>query len=103
MANKHKDFNELLASKFENTEFAQFYIMNLINDEKMSLEEALRETIISMGLQEFANRAGVSIQHISDFVNKRRKFTTNTIDKYLHKAFNLKIKITVEPTGTKVA
>ena len=103
MANRHRDFNKLVAAKFENIDFAQAYIMNLINDEKMNLEEALRETIVSMGLQAFASKAEVSIQHISDFVNKRRRFTTDTIDKYLHKAFNLKIKITVEPTGTKVA
>ena len=103
MANRHKDFNKLLASKFENPEFAQAYIMNLINDEKMNLEEALRETIVSMGLQVFASKTEASIQNISDFVNKRRKFTTGTIDKYLHKAFNLKIKISVEPIDVKVA
>jgi len=63
----------------------------------------LRETIVSMGLQVFADKAGVSVQYVSDFVNKRRKFTINTIDKYLHKVFQLKIKINVTPVRSAVA
>ena len=48
MTNINKDFNELVASKFENLEFSQAYIMNLVNEEEMNLGDALRETIISM-------------------------------------------------------
>ena len=103
MANRHKDFNKLVASKFKNRKFAQAYIMNLINGEGMGLEEAFRTTIISMGLQNFSDKAGVSVQYVSDFVNKRRKFTTKSIDKYLHKVFRLKIKISVESVRSKVA
>ena len=103
MANRHKDFNKLVASKFKNRKFAQAYIMNLINKEGMSLEKALRTTIISMGLQVFAEKAGLSVQYISDFVNKRRKLTTKAMDKYLHKVFRLKIKISVESVHPEVA
>ena len=103
MANRHKDFNKLLASKFKNRKFAQAYIMNLIDEEGMGLEEALRTTIISMGLQGFADKAGVSVQYISDFVNKRRKFTIKSIDKYLHKVFRLKIKISLESIYSKAS
>ncbi len=67
--------------------------MNLINKENMKLEEALRLTIISMGLQSFADRADLSIQYVSDFIKKRRRFTTEAIDKYLKKAFSLEIKM----------
>lgn len=103
MANRHKDFNELIASKFENVEFAQLYITNLINEEGMELEDALRETIVSMGLQSFADKADISIQYVSDFVKKRKKFSTEAITKYLKKAFNLKIKISVEAIENDVA
>ena len=103
MANRHKDFDELVASQFEDMEFSQAYIMNLINEEGMGLEDALRETIISMGLQVFADKAGISIQYVSDFVKKRRTFTTDTMDKYLYKAFNLKIKISVESIKSEIA
>ena len=103
MANRHKDFNELVASQFEDTEFAQVYIMNLINNEEISLEDALRETVIAMGLQVFSNKAGLSIQYVSDFVNKRKKFSTESIDKYLQKVFGLRVKISVEAVKYKVA
>jgi hypothetical protein len=96
MANRHKDFNELVASQFDDVEFSQTYIMNLINEEGLSPDEALRETVKSMGLQVFANKAEISIQYVSDFVSGRKKLSTDTINKYLQKAFNLKIKISVE-------
>ena len=96
MANRHKDFNELVAIQFTDTKFSQAYIINLIDNEGMSLEDALRETIIAMGLQFFAGKANLSIQYVSDFVNKRKKFSIESIDKYLQKVFKLKMKIMVE-------
>jgi DNA-binding phage protein len=103
MANRHRDFNELVATQFEDVEFAQAYITNLINEEDMELDEALRETIISMGLQAFADKADISIQYVSDFVKKRKNFSTSSIDKYLKKAFGLKIKMSVESFKGEVA
>ena len=103
MANRHRDFNELVATQFEDVQFAQAYITNLINEEDMELDEALRETIVSMGLQAFADKADISIQYVSDFVKKRKKFSTESIDKYLQKAFCLKIKMSVESVKSEVA
>lgn len=96
MANRHKDFDELLAAQFGEIEFAQAYIINLIENEEMDLEDALRETIVAMGLQEFADKADLSIQYVSDFVNKRRNFSIETVNKYLQSIFGLKTKIVVE-------
>lgn len=103
MANRHKDFNELVAQQFEDLEFAQAYITNLINNENLSLESALRESIISMGLQVFAEKAGVSISYVSDFVNKRRNWSTDTLIKYVSAVFELKVKMTVVPGEDHVA
>ena len=100
MANRHGDFNELLASKFEDIKFSQAYISTLINIEGMSLEEALRETIIAMGLQSFATKAEVSIQYVSDLVNR---LSIKSIDKYLQKAFQLRVKMSVESFTNEVA
>ena len=96
MSNRHKDFDKLLAEKLTNLNFAQAYITNLLEEEKLSLNDALREVIKAMGLQEFADRAGLSIQYVSDFVNGRKNFTTGTTDRYLQKVFKLKVKISVE-------
>ena len=96
MANRHKDFDELLAAQFADIKFAQAYIINLVDNEGMDLEDALRETIIAMGLQEFASKADLSIQYVSDFVNKRKKLSIETISKHLQNIFGLKMKIIVE-------
>ncbi len=103
MANRHRDFDELVAAQFEDAEFAQAYITNLINEESMELDEALRETIVSMGLQTFADKADISIQYVSDFVKKRKNFSTESIDKYLRKAFGLRVKMSVESFKNEVA
>ena len=102
MANRHKNFDKLVAGKFKNKKFAQAYIVNLVNEEGMSLEEALRETIISMGLLAFANKAGVSIQYVSDFVAKRKKLSIDTIIKYLHKVFYLNVTMNLKAIDKKL-
>ena len=96
MANRHKSFNELVAWEFENLGFAQAYITNLINNEGCSLENALRESITLMGLQAFAEKAGISISYVSDFVNKRRKWSTDNLVKYMEQVFELRVKMSVE-------
>ena len=103
MANRHKDFDELVAQEFEDLEFAQAYISNLINKESLSLEDALRESIKSMGLQAFSEKAGISISYVSDFVNKRKKWSTDNLMKYTEQVFKLKIKMIIESSRGEVA
>lgn len=95
MANRHKDFDELVAVEFQDSNFAKEYIKNLINNEGLSLDEALRESIKSMGLKAFAEKANVSISYVSDFVNERKKWSTDNLIKYLAVVFNLKIRLYV--------
>ena len=103
MANRHKDFNELVAQEFKDLGFAQAYITNLINNENLTLEDALRESIKSMGLQAFAEKAGISISYVSDFVNKRRKWSTDNLMKYIEQVFKLKIKIIIDSKNNNAA
>ena len=103
MANRHKDFNELVAQEFQDLGFAQAYITNLINNEGLSLEEALLESVKSMGLQSFADKAEISISYVSDFVNKRRKWSTDNLMKYIEQVFELKIKMSIETTKDEAA
>jgi len=39
------------------------------------------KAFVSVGLQVFADKVGLSVQNVSDFFNKRRKFSTGVIDK----------------------
>ena len=96
MANRHKNFNELLTKEFQSNDFFKVYLSELIEDEGLSLREALKKTIISMGLQNYANKVNIPVQHVSDFVSGRRNFRIETIDKHLRKAFNLMIKTSIQ-------
>ena len=104
MANRNKSYDEVLAKKFENLEYAKKYLLNIIDKEKLSVDDALCETIKAMGLQSFAEKSGLAIQAVSDFVNQRQKWSTDKITKHIEEVFRLKVKLSLEdPTSSEVA
>ncbi|MBC6415624.1 MAG: hypothetical protein GDA46_04450 [Bdellovibrionales bacterium] len=105
MANRYKSYDKVLAQKFKNSKYACLYLMNIIKKEKLSLEDALRETIKAMGLKSFSNKSGLSIQAVSDFVAKRKKWSMNKISNHIENVFKLKVKLSLElqKTGGRVA
>ena len=96
MANRHKSYDKVLAKKFESSKYARLYLVNIIKKEKLPLDEALRETIKAMGLKSFADKSGLSIQAVSDFVAKRQKWSMDKISNHVRKVFNLKVKLSLE-------
>lgn len=95
MANRNKNFDETVAKKMQNFEFSQSFILALINDHELPIQDALIESIEAIGLSEFAEKCGYSIQYVSDFVNRRKDYKVEVIDKFLQ-PFGLKIKLDVE-------
>ena len=96
MANRNKSYDEILSQKFENLTYAQEYLINILESENLSVDEALRETIKAMGLQNFANKTGISIQGVSDFVAERQKWSTDKLSKCIKEVFKLKVRLVVE-------
>ncbi len=96
MANRHKSYDEVLAKKFKNLRYAQGYLIHILEKEKLPVEKALRETIKAMGLKEFSNKSGLSIQAVSDFVAKRQKWSIDKLSICIKKVFRLKIKLSLE-------
>ena len=96
MANRHKSYDDVLVHKFENIEYAQAYLLNIVEEEDLPVDEALRETIKAMSLGVFAERSGQSIQAVSDFVSKRQKWSTDKLIKLIKLVFNLKVKLALE-------
>jgi len=96
MANRNKSYDEILSQKFENLSYAQEYLINILESENLSVDEALRETIKAMGLQNFANKTGISIQGVSDFVAERQKWSTDKLSKCIKEVFKLKVRLVVE-------
>ena len=95
MANRNKSYDEIMAQKFESLSYAQGYLINIVEEEQLSVEEALRETIKAMGLQEFSNKSGISIQGVSDFVAERHNWSTDKLAKTIKKVFKLQVKLAV--------
>lgn len=96
MANRNKSYDEIMAKKFEDINYAQEYLINILESEDLSVEEALRETIKAMGLQKFSVKSGVSIQGVSDFVAQRHNWSTDKLSKCIKKVFKLKVKLVIE-------
>lgn len=103
MANRNKSYDEVMAKKFENLEYAQGYLLEIVSNEGLTVDDALRETIKAMGLQNFAEKSELSIQGVSDFVAKRQKWSSDKLTKIIGKVFNLKVKLTIEPPENEVA
>ena len=93
MFNRHKNYDKALAQKFENSKYAQLYLISIIKKEKLSLDEALRETIKAMGLKSFSDKSGLSIQAVSEFVAKRQKWSMDKILNHIKGVFKLKVKL----------
>lgn len=96
MANRNKNFDEYVAQEFEDIKFAQSFLTHLVNDEGLTLEAALREAIVSMGLQTFSEKAQLSISYVSDFVNMRKKWSTDKLVKCVEMVFKLKVKLIID-------
>ena len=104
MANRNKSYDEVLAQKFQNPEYTQGYLMNIIKREKLSVDEALRETIKAMGLKYFSDKSRLSIQAVSDFVAKRQRWSLDKLSLHIEDVFKLKVKLSIEPSKvSKVA
>jgi len=96
MSNRHKSYDKVLAQKFKNSKYARLYLINIIEKEKLPVDEALRETIKAMGLKSFADKSSLSIQAVSDFVAERQKWSMDKISNHIKDVFKLKAKLSIE-------
>ena len=96
MSNRNKDYNEVLARKFNDLEYAQSYLFNIVESENLPLHDALKESIKAMGLQSFAEKSGLSIQTVSDFVSQRQEWSTDKVIKHIEEVFKLRVTFSLD-------
>ncbi|CBW26527.1 hypothetical protein BMS_1690 [Halobacteriovorax marinus SJ] len=101
MANRHGSYNEVLSEKFNDKEYAREYLLNLVNEEELSLEDAISEVIKAMSLTKFAKLSGQSISQTSDFISKRQRWSSDKLIKITKKVFDLQVKLTIESSDYK--
>ena len=94
-----RSYDEDLSLELQDSEFAREFIQGLIEGpDGLSLEEALRRTIQSMGIKQYVDLArtkkvlAIYESNVVDFLKRRRKPKFETINNYL-KPWKLRTKI----------
>ena len=92
MPRRSKNWDEALALKLKNPEFAKHYLLALVNDEKLTLKEALRDVIQSYGISEFAEVCGIAQPNLSRALEEGSNPTLSTLEKLLE-PFSLSLSV----------
>ena len=103
MPRRNENYDKILSKKFENPEYARNYLIHIVNEEGLPIEEALRETIKAMGIKEFARKANLSISAVADFVRGRSKWSTDNLAKHIENVFELQLALTIKLPDDRVA
>ena len=94
-----KSFDKYLSEQLLDTEYRREYLLQLmktIDGEKgLSLSDALKDIINTIGVTRFANLANIEPVIISQFLLQKELPTIDTLDRLLV-PFDLKTKIDVE-------
>lgn len=93
---RNSSYDEDLSAKLRDRKYAQEFFLTLMEGEEgLSLEDALRTVIQSMGVKEFCTKTHTRMQNVNDFLKKKRKLKPESLDALL-KPFGLKLKLMVE-------
>ncbi len=82
---RSNNFNERFSREMKNPEYAQEYILQLMNDEDepMTVEDSLRFVIEQMGTTEFSELVNLKAQTVDKFLKGERNPKRETLDKFL--------------------
>lgn len=83
MAKRSKSWDESLAKKLKDLEFAKYYLLSLVNDENLPLKEALRDFVHSYGVSEYAQICGLAQPNLTRALNEDSNSTLSTVEKIL--------------------
>lgn len=93
---RNSNYNKDLARELSDPEFAQGFLLDLMEGEEgLSAEIALRTTIQAMGVSEFCKRARLSHSFVDAFLKSKRKPKPETLNDFL-KPFGLRAKVVFE-------
>jgi plasmid maintenance system antidote protein VapI len=73
----------MMAEKFKDLDYARDYLVFLVEEEELSVEEALIQLAEQMGQKEFAELVKTTKQKVNDLLNGRRKATLQTLQQFL--------------------
>ena len=83
MARRSKDWNEGLAKDVRSPDFARHFLIRAIDDERISVQQALGKVIRLMGVHEFAARIGMAAPNVLRSINPKHNPTMETLNRLL--------------------
>ena len=92
---RSSSYDEYLSKKLTNKRFAQEYLLSLIEDHDLTLDEALKQTISKMGIKEFSKMAHIAAPSLVRFIKGKGQLKPQTLDTFL-KPFALRTKTILE-------
>jgi hypothetical protein len=96
---RHKSYAESLAKELADPEYAREFLLGLMEvidgEEGVTLEHALRRTILGMGVAEYCVRAKKSKQYVNNFLKAKRATKPETLNMLL-KPFKLRVRLVAE-------
>ena len=100
MARRSKSWDENLSKKLQDPDFAKYFFLSLIEDEELSLKDALRELVQSYGISEYASLCGIAQPNLSRALDPSSNPTLTTIEKILSPlSLSLAAKESIKATG----
>ena len=79
---RSKSYDKVIAEKMRDPDLAKAVVIHAVESGD-SIEEALTIAITSMGIKEFADKSGIKMQNVSQFVQGKRAFGYKTLAKCL--------------------
>lgn len=83
MSRRSSDWNELLREQLEDREFAIAFIQELMEEDGLTIKEAMAQIIRSYGVKEYAELTGLQSASISRALNSEKDFSNNMLKKLL--------------------
>jgi transcriptional regulator with XRE-family HTH domain len=94
--NRPRSFEQKLSQRLQNPRLARSFLLTLTEGQNgLSPEEALKQTIHRMGVNEYAKLSGIAAASISRMLNGRVTPTRETLDRYFA-AFGMRTKYVIE-------
>jgi len=92
MPKRTESYDKMIADKLQDVNYAREYLIVLVDEEEMSVKEALITLAQKMGEKEFAQLIGTTKQKVNDFVKGRRQASFTILNRYLE-PFDLELDI----------
>ena len=91
MSRRSESYDADIAKEMQDPEFARGMVLHALGSGD-SVEDALKYAIQRMGVKEFAEQSGLSIQNVSAFINGKRRFGFRNLSRCLA-VFGLKFVV----------